>query len=279
MRNSYNNTENTIPGLISSAWRTAPPVLRRFTYWVWGLGTVAVVLAVTADLQDRWAGLQFVTNIIAELICGLFALPLALVIITRLADYQVKELERARLEARYDTALEQLTASVRLTSDYVEELVQEVTASTNSFVEATRVVNGRLADPDRAMESAKLLQAHMDSQQWLFYERVVTPLRIDGNHLRALLGERVRNGEPTAESARFERVWNELESALRHQRQLMTIGHQELSRGAPTPNRAARLRDAAIVHLHSVDHLLQLCGELEAFATSARLLPGRPDQP
>ncbi|BBH67678.1 hypothetical protein ACTI_43630 [Actinoplanes sp. OR16] len=262
--------ESTIPSLISSAWRTAPPVLRRFTIWVWGIGVVAVVLAVIADVRNQWGSLQFVTNIVAELICGLFALPLALVIITRLADYQVRELERARLEARYGAALKQLTASVRITTDYVEELVQDVTASTNAFVEATRVVNGRIADPDRARESAKMLQAHMDSQQWLFYERVVTPLRIDGNHLRRLLSERVRNGETTAESARFERIWNELESALRHQRQIMAAGHYELGRGVPNPNRTTRLRDAAIVHLHSVDHLLQLCGELEEFATSAR---------
>src|SRR5690349_18255862 len=91
--------ENTIPSLIASAWRTAPPVLRRFTYWVWSLGAVAVILAITADVQNRWGSLQFVTNILAELICGLFALPLALVIIARLAEYQVKELERVRLEA------------------------------------------------------------------------------------------------------------------------------------------------------------------------------------
>ncbi|MBB2940794.1 hypothetical protein FB565_000498 [Actinoplanes lutulentus] len=273
------NTDSTIPSLISSAWRTAPPVLRRFTYWVWSLGTVAVILAITADVQNRWGSLQFVTNILAELICGLFALPLALVIIARLAEYQVKELERVRLKARYGAALEQLTASVRTTSDYVQDLVQEVSASTNAFVEAARVVNGRLADPERALESAHLLQAHMDSQQWLFYERVVTPLRIDGNHLRALLSERVRNGEPTVESARFERIWNELESALRHQRQIMSTGHQELARGVPNANRATRLRNAAIVHLHSVDHLLQLCGELEAFATEARELLAGPESP
>jgi hypothetical protein len=275
MRNR-DNPESTIPSLITSAWRTAPPVLRRLTYWMWGLGLLAVALAITADMQDRWGGLQFVTNILAELTCGLFALPLALVIITRLTDYQVKELERSRLAARYDAALAQLTDSVRITSEYVEELVEEVSAATNAFVEATKVVNGRLSDPDRAQESAKLLQAHMDSHQWLFYERVVTPLRIEGNHLRTLLGERVRSGEPTTESARFERIWNELESALRHQRQIMTTGHQELGRGVPNPNRVTRLRDAAIVHLHSVDHLLQLCRELEAFATPPPPLPPGP---
>src|SRR5690349_19203318 len=123
MRNRE-NPESTIPSLISSAWRTAPPVLRRFAYWMWGLGLLAVILAIIADMQDRWGGLQFVTNILAELTCGLFALPLALVIITRLTDYQVKELERTRLDARYDAALQQLTESVRITSEYVEELVE-----------------------------------------------------------------------------------------------------------------------------------------------------------
>jgi len=107
----------------------------------------------------------------------------------------------------------------------------------------------------------------------------VTPLRIDGNQFRALLGERVRNGEPTAEPARFERLWTDLEAALRHQRQTMAAGYQEFARGAPTANRATRLRDAAISHLHSVDHLLQLCAELEAFATEAQPVPARGSTP
>jgi hypothetical protein len=273
------NSENTIPSLVATAWRTAPPVLRRFAYWVWSIGFVAVTLSVVADARNWWGGLQFTTNILAELICGMVALPVALVIIARLAEYQVKELERVRLEARYAAALEQLTASVRTTSEYVQDLVQEVTANTNAFVAAARVVNGGLADPDRALESAHLLQAQMDSQQWLFYERVVTPLRIDGNQLRALLGERVRNGEPSAEPARFERLWNDLESALRHQRQTMAAGCQEFARGAPTANRATRLRDAAISHLHSVDRLLQLCTELAAFAAAAKPLPARDTGP
>lgn len=272
-------SENTIPSLVVSAWRTAPPVLRRFAYWVWSIGLVAVVLSVVADVRQWWGSLQFTTNILAELICGMVALPIALVIIARLAEYQVNELERVRLETRYAAALEQLIASIRNTSHYVQELVQELAASTNDFVEAVRVLNGNLADPSRAMESAGLLQAQMDSQQWLFYEHVVTPIRIDGNHLRALLGERVRNGEPSAEPARFERLWNDLESALRHQRQTMAAGYQEFARGAPTANRATRLRNAAISNLHSADRLLQLCGELEAFANEAKALPAGDSTP
>lgn len=269
------NSQDTIPSLVVTAWRTAPPVLRRFAYWTWSIGLVAVTLSVVADVRNWWGGLQFTVNILAELICGMVALPVALVVIARLAEYQVKELDRVRLEGRYATALEQLTVSVRTASDYVQDLVQEVTASTNAFVAAARVVNGGLADPNRALESARLLQAQMDSQQWLFYERVVTPVRFDGNQLRALLGERVRNGEPAAGPTRFERLWNDLESALRHQRQTMAAGYQEFARGAPTANRATRLRNAAINHLHSVDHVLQLCAELEKFAHEAKSLPVR----
>ncbi|HLL69232.1 MAG TPA: hypothetical protein VK453_26490 [Micromonosporaceae bacterium] len=271
--------ENTIRSLVVTAWRTAPPVLRRFAYWVWSIGFVAATLGIIADGLNWWGGLQFTTNVLAELICGMVMLPVALVIIARLAEYQVKELERVRLEARYAAALEQLTASVRTTGEYVQDLVQDVTASTNAFVAAARVVNGGLADPDGALESAHLLQAQMDSRQWLFYERAVTPVRFYGNNLRALLRERVRNGEPTAEPARFERLWNDLESALRRQRQTMTAGYQEFAGGAPTVNRANRLRDAAISHLHSVDHLLHLCAELEAFANEAKPLPSRDTEP
>ncbi|WP_436524798.1 hypothetical protein [Actinoplanes sp. HUAS TT8] len=272
------NSESTITSLIRTAWQTAPPVLRRFAYAVWTVALVAVILSGVADARNWWGGLQFTTNIISELICGLFALPAALVIIARLADYQVQELERVRLEARYAAALKQLTTSAHTTSEYVQELVQEVTDSTNAFVTAVRIVNGGLADPDAAVESAHLLQAQMDSQQWLFYERVVTPLRIDGNQLRALFGEIVRNGEQTTQAAQFERLWNDIEAALRHHRQTMAAGYQEFARGGvPTANRATRLRNAAIHHLHSIDHLLQLCAELQAFASEIQPLLARAD--
>ncbi|GIE81352.1 hypothetical protein Aph02nite_73020 [Actinoplanes philippinensis] len=272
------NSDSTITSLIRTAWRTAPPVLRRFAYGVWTVALVAVVLSGVADARNWWGGLQFTTNIIAELVCGLFALPAALVIIARLADYQVQELERVRLEARYGAALEQLTSSVRTTGDYVQELVQEVTDSTNAFVTAVRIVNGGLADPDAAIESAHLLQAQMDRQQWLFYERVVTPLRIDGNQLRAVFGELVRHGEQTAQAAQFERLWNDIEAVLRHHRQTMAAGYQEFARGGtPTANRATRMRNVAIEHLQSVDHLLHLCDELKAFANEVRPQLARAD--
>ncbi|SDT65288.1 hypothetical protein [Actinoplanes derwentensis] len=263
------DSENTIPSLVASAWRTAPPVLRRFAYWVWSIGFVAVTLSVIADARNWWNGLQFTTNIIAELVCGMVALPVALVIIARLAEYQVKELEQARLKTRYAAALQQMTGSAQITNDYLQELVQEVASSTNTFVAAAWVVDGSLTDPEGALESAHLLQAQMESQQWLFYERVMIPLRIEGNQLRVLLSERVNNGEQTSERLRFERLWHNLESALRHQKVTMAAGYQEFARGVPTAHRAVRLRDAALNHLRSVDQLQRYCAELAAFATPA----------
>lgn len=260
------DSEKTIPALVRTAWQTAPPVLRRFAYWVWSIGLVAVTLSIAADARNWWDGLQFTTNIIAELVCGLVALPVALVIIARLAEYQVKELEQVRLSARYTTALHRLTESARVTDDYLVDLAQEVASSTNTFVTAARVVDGAMTDPERAVESAHLLQAQMESQQWLFYERVMIPLRIEGNQLRALLGERVHNGEPTSEQVRFEKLWHNLESALRHHKATMSAGYQEFARGTPTANRAVRLRDAALNHLRSIDQLQRYCAELAEFS-------------
>lgn len=270
-------SESTIPSLVGSAWRTAPPVLRRFAYWVWGIGLVVVTASVVADIEDWWGGLQFTTNILAELIFSLISLPVALVIIARIAEYQVKELDRARLDKQYAVTLKQMAIAVKMAYDYVQEIEQEASASTNNFAAAIKVVAGELSDPESALESARILRKQMDSQQWLLHERNVVPLRIAGNHLQSVLGERDRNSDLPDVTVGFERLWTELESAFRHLRQTMTAGHQMFDplpvTRAANVTRLNRLRDAAFEHLNSIDRLSELCQKLEAFTAGPDSFP------
>ncbi|MBM2621095.1 hypothetical protein JIG36_36905 [Actinoplanes sp. LDG1-06] len=267
----------TVPSLVVSAWRTAPPVLRRFAYWVWGIGFVSVVLAVVADTRNWWGGLQFTSNIIAEIVCSMVALPVALVIIGRLAEYQVKEIDRVRLDRRYGALRKQMAVAVRDTVGRIQDVEQEVSASTNDFARAVKAENGALADVHLANEAARTIHAQTDSQQWLFYEHIMARLRILGTHLQNLLDERDRNGDPIDESADFARLWIDLESALAHQRQIMATAH-ELFRTRPAVTvrnvtRANRLRDAAIEHLRGIDRLLELCEAVEKEVTGPDLRP------
>jgi hypothetical protein len=271
------DSKTTVPSLVSSAWRTAPPVLRRFAYWVWGIGLVAVTVSIVADERKWWGSLQFTSNIVAEAICGMVALPLALLVIGRLAEFQVRELDRVRLDARYATVRVELSVAVRATRMHLEEIVEDVTASTDAFVGALKVEDGVVTRPELANEKARILHAQMDSQQWLMYERFVAPLRIVGTHLQSLLIERDRNGALTTETTNFAQVWIELESELAQQKQIMANGHGLLGNRpavyAEDVNGANRLRDLAIEHLHGIDRLVGVCNKLEAYATGSDAVP------
>jgi hypothetical protein len=257
----------TVPSLVAAAWRAAPPVLRRFAGWVWGIGIPAAVVSVVADLAGWWGDYQFIPNIVSETICAMVTLPIALVIIGQLAEYQVKELERVRLESRFASTRQQLVAAARATRDQIQEVTQDVEASTNEFVRAVMVEDGKLVDADAANEAARALHTQMDGRQWLMYERIVTPLRILGNHMQTLLVERDRTGDLTAETTHFAQLWLDLESALASQRQIMAAGHdlfgQRPALAARNVARADRLRDHALEHVRAIDRLKELCQELE----------------
>ncbi|MFI6070546.1 hypothetical protein ACIA5C_03025 [Actinoplanes sp. NPDC051343] len=259
----------TVPALVGVAWRAAPPVLRRFACWVWGIGIPAAALSIVGDFAGWWDGYQFIPNIVSETICALVTLPIALVIIGQLAEYQVKELDRVRLNSRFTNTRQQFVAAARNTREQIQELAQDVEASTNEFVRATRIEDNALADPEAANEMARTLHTQMDGRQWLMYERIVTPLRILGNHLQSLLVERDRDGDLTAETTGFAELWLDLESALASQRQIMAIGHDLFGRSKTLSARGQwsdRLREVAFEHVRSIDRLLELCQELELHA-------------
>ncbi|HEY0536098.1 MAG TPA: hypothetical protein VGD29_31320 [Actinoplanes sp.] len=259
----------TVPALVGRAWRAAPPVLRRFACWVWGIGIPAAALSVVGDFAGWWDGYQFIPNIVSETICAFVTLPIALVIIGQLAEFQVKELDRVRLDSRFTSTRQQFVAAARVTHEQIQEVTQDVEASTNEFIRATKIEDNALADPDTANEMARTLHTQMDGRQWLMYERIVTPLRILGDHLQSLLVERDRDGDLTAETTDFARLWLELESALASQRQIMATGHDLFGRAPALSARGQwpdRLREVAFEHVRTIDRLRELCQELEHHA-------------
>ncbi|GLW35941.1 hypothetical protein [Actinoplanes regularis] len=258
--------KTTVPGLVTTAWHGAPAVLKRFAGWVWGIGIPVAVLSIIGDLAGWWGDYQFIPNIVSEVICAMVTLPIALVIIGQLAEYQVKELERVRLDTRFASTRQQLVIAARTTRDQIQERTRDVEATTNEFVRAAKVEDGRLADPDAANAAARLLHTQMDGQQWLMYHRITTPLRILGSHLHTLLVERDRDGDLTAETTGFAQLWLDLESALAAQRQIMAAGHDLFGQpalSARTVPRADRLRDVALEHIRTIDRLIELCQQLE----------------
>jgi hypothetical protein len=259
--------KTTVHSLVATAWRRSPRVLRRFAIWVWSIAVPAAVVSIIADVAGWWGDYAFIPNVVSEAICAMAALPIALVIIGQLAEYQVKELDRVRLDTRFDSIRQQLVAAASRARDQIEEVTQDVEASTNEFVRAAKIEDGRLVDPDAANAAARRLHTQMDGRQWLMYERIVTPLRFLGKHLQTLLIERDRDGDLTIETTRFAQLWSDLESALATQRQIMATGTelfgQRPALAARGVVRADRLRDVALEHVRSIDRVKELCQELE----------------
>jgi hypothetical protein len=270
-----NAEQVTLRSLVASAWRDAPPVLRRFAFSAWGVGFVAAAGSFAADLQGWWGGLQFASNIVSEIICALIALPIALVVVGQLAQYQVKEMDRARLDVQFRSARAQLVTAVRAAREHIQIVEREVVASTNEFVRAAKVEDGVVADLALANETARRLRAQMDTQQWIMYEHIVTPLRILGDYLQSLLVERDRNGDFARERTEFAKLAITLDAALDHQRQIMTNGHALFGTrlAADGGSSANKLRDVALEHVRSIDRLLELCDELETYADGAATTP------
>lgn len=258
--------KTTVPALIARSWRVSPPVLRRFASWVWGIGTPAAVLCLVADYRGWWDGYQFLPNIVSETICAFVTLPIALVIIGQLAEYQVKELDRVRLDSRFTSTRQQFVVAARATREQIEAVTQDIEASTNEFIRSTKIEGDALADPGTANEMVRMLHTQTDGRQWLMYERIVTPLRILGNHLQSLLVERDRDGDLTEETTGFAQRWLELESVLASQRQIMATGHDLFGRAPAltiSDQWPDRLREVAIEHVRTIDRLRELCQELE----------------
>jgi hypothetical protein len=273
----------TIRTLVTSAWRTAPPVLRRFAFWSWLVGLASVAAAVAVDVTGGWPDLPVTMNLLSDVISALIAVPIALLVVSQLAAYQVEETTRPQLEARVGASRHRLTGAVEILFRHLGNMEREATAATNEFVRAIQVggddaENGGI---DLAAVNRSAWSAHsvMDATEWVLFQRLIQPVRVYCTQLHDALIERSRGGEFAADIEELERLQSELESAVANHSRVISQG-QRLFGHQPAVSAYDRalindLRNVAITYIKSIDRMLQLCQELQRYATRTPPLPPR----
>jgi len=226
---------------------------------------------VAADTRNWWGSLSFTTNLVSELIGSLIALPFALLVIDKLAAYQLEEAARPLLEAKVRTARNRALAAVRQMRNDISAIEADVTGATNQFVRGIQASEDGIADIDMANEAAEILRSLMDPTEWTMFERSVTPLRHYGRYLQTVLAERYHNGEAADEIEEVVRLTTEMQSAVSQHRRIMERGQIMFARrpavSATNRQRQLTLRDTAITYVKSVDRVLASCDEIEAYLT------------
>ncbi len=265
----------TVRALVVASWRDAPPVLRRLSLRVWGVALAVAAVAITIDILGDWGSLSFTSNLISEGVSAMIALPIALLVVSRLAEYQVEEATRRRLEARIRTQRARLARAVRALQEHLERTVHEATASANDFI---RAIHGESGDePDsagidlaRVNEAAWATYAVMGITERVLFQRFILPVRECGDQLHSALVERMGDGETDEEIQELERLANAWESAVEsHNRRIDQgqglFGHRP-ALASYDRGRANELRNAAVAYILSFDDLVRLCEQLEHFA-------------
>ncbi|WP_238008259.1 hypothetical protein KZZ52_58245 [Dactylosporangium sp. AC04546] len=266
----------TVRALVVSSWRDAPAVLRKLSLWIWGVAVTMAVVALAIDVAGGWEGLPFATNLISEAVSAMIALPIALLVVSRLAAYQVEEATRQRLEARIRTLRGRLARAVQALQEHLNTTEREATASANDFI---RAIHGDSGDePDGAgidlvlvNEAAWATYAVMSINERVLFQRFIRPVRDCATQLYSALVERMGDGEPDEEIGELERMTIAWESAVEsHHRRIDQgqglFGHRpalaSFDRG-----RISELRNAAVGYIRSFDDLVTLCAQLEHYAS------------
>jgi hypothetical protein len=268
------NGKITSGGLVRNAWRSAPPVLRRFALTVFIVGLISAAAFVVIDLEGMWSNLQFTSNILSEIVGAMVAFPVALVVVNQLTAYQVEEANRTRLDNRIRLARNQLVEAMLAASEHLSTMESEASSATNEFVEATqRGADHEIGDTDKANNSLQALVDQLDSTQWALYEQHIAPVRILSVHLQSLLTDRDRNGDYIAEVRRFAELSTDLETAMRRQHEVMERGHHVFATSPPLnahdAERTEPLRTAAFEHLTAMSRVMTCCRELEHYVRNS----------
>jgi hypothetical protein len=254
---------------VVSSWRTAPPVLRKLALWVWGVGLVAAAGSITIDVQGRWTNLPFLTNLLSETISAAIALPIALLVVSQLAAYQVEELARPRREERVHDAREQMVRVVGDLRNCVFGLREEATAATDAFIRAIRPA---AFDLPAIKAAARDMHATMDANESALLERFAAPVRIYGTYLHSALVDRNRSGGYTEDIVELERLSSELGLALAHHERVIERGGRLFGERFER-ERVEQLRDAALEYLRTIDRLMDLAQELALYTGGPELTP------
>jgi hypothetical protein len=261
-------TKITIGTLVLSAWRTAPPMLRTFSTWVWTVASIAAAGSVWADFAGYWGRLSFTPNLVSEAISAAFAVPIALLVVSQLAAYQTEEAARPRLEARVRAARTQVASAVEALRDHTEITERDVTGAVNDFVRAARP-DARDIEPDQVVDAARMMHSLTDSTEWIMLERYVAPVRLYGTYLHNALVDRNRDGVFAQDIVELARLTGELGSAVSHHKRIMDKGQALYGRRltAVNGNRINELRDMALEYLKSIDRMQELCDDLSRYTS------------
>jgi len=75
-------------------WRDYNPALRAAAITLWLFGIAFAMLGALGDSRGWWAGRPFATNLVSSLVGACFGIPIALIVIQRLAANQLEMVER-----------------------------------------------------------------------------------------------------------------------------------------------------------------------------------------
>jgi hypothetical protein len=264
--------------LLTTSWRGAPPMLRRLAVWLWTVAALGAAASITVDVENWWGTLSFTTNLLSELIAAMFALPIALLVVNRLADYQEEMAARPRLEARVRAARRHLNTVVEKLHSHVKMMETDATAAANELVGA---VGG--TDLDSVNMAARSMHALMDAESFLS-QRLIALVRIYGTYLTAALADlhnvvsqQGGDGDFADDIVELAQLSSDLDATVRHHNLIVNQG-QQLFGHRPALARYDRglmseLRAAASAYVRSFDSMLRVCAELEAFTSDAPATP------
>lgn len=94
-------------------WRQVGPTVRVSALTMWALGVALLAVGVWFDHTHRWDDFPFLTNMVSALDGALFGLPVALVVVTRLAVREANRNEEAEIFRRLGNVSRRLSDQAR----------------------------------------------------------------------------------------------------------------------------------------------------------------------
>jgi hypothetical protein len=278
MNDSQQPDRVTVRALVKSAWETAPPVLRTLALWIWSIAFAAMAVLISFDILGWWGDLSFTTNLLSGAISGMIALPIALLVVSRLAAYQVEEANRPRLEARVLTARGRMTEAVRALRHHIETMEGDAAAAADALVQAIRAhpdgdANFGESELAKVNQAARAVRSETDASEWELFQRLIAPVRAHATRLHDALVERSGDSESTDDAMELAKLANELEVAVGTHNSVLSQSQRLFGRRPAVSAYDRRLinelRDAALAYVKSIDRMLGLCRELERYGSGA----------
>jgi hypothetical protein len=164
-------------------WRSVSPVLRAFALWSFLVGLVLVALGTVGDVRGWWPQAPFLTNLASSVTGACFGIPVALVVLQRLAAVQSEVNDRNavrrllhRFAVRLDDAARRL-APFPLSASGVDQLRSELRDAVGDILRHSAQSDGLVrvtaADRPAYVAAVRRLQALIPAlaRHWPAYEQ------------------------------------------------------------------------------------------------------------